>query len=368
MGKRTPLHCVHAKSAQMGEFAGFELPISYEGILKEVLNTRKAASVFDVSHMGRFLVRGPEGADLLDRVTTASILSLDLKQGKYCLLCNERGGVLEDAIVFRIGESGFLLVGNASRRDFDLRWLIAQRGKFNADVEDLSDSSLMFALQGPDSQERLQGVCNEDLSKIRRFRGEWAKILGKEAFVTRTGYTGEDGFEVTFFSLEGGEKIWEGFVRAGFKPAGLGARDVLRIEAGLPLYGKELSESVTPIDAGLDFAVSMEKGDFIGREALVEILQSGRRKFLVGIRMEERGVPREGYPIFVDGEKAGEITSGTFSPTLGVGIGLGYSSRRLEVGSAVYVRMREEPKRCKISRIPFYEASLRPKKANAMGK
>lgn len=368
MGKRTPLHCVHAKSAQMGEFAGFELPISYEGIIKEVLNTRKAASIFDVSHMGRFLVRGPGCADLLDRVTTAWASSLDLKQGKYCLLCNERGGVLEDAIVFRVGESSFLLVGNASRRDFDLGWLIAQREKFDADVEDLSDSSLMFALQGPDAQERLQGVCNEDLSKIRRFRGEWAKILGKEAFVTRTGYTGEDGFEATFFSLDGAEKIWDGLIRAGFKPAGLGARDVLRIEAGLPLYGKELSESVTPIDAGLGFAVSMEKGDFIGREAIVEILQSGRRKFLVGIRMEERGVPREGYPIFIDGEKAGEITSGTFSPTLGVGIGLGYSSRRLEVGSAAYVGVRGEPKMCKISRIPFYESSLRSKKANARGK
>lgn len=364
MGKRTPLHHVHAKSAQMGEFAGFDLPIAYEGILQEVLNTRRAASIFDVSHMGRFLVTGPDAAALLDFVTTAKISALDLKQGRYCLLCNDGGGVLEDAIVFRVYDKGFLLVGNAARREFDLLWLSSHRGGFDASLKDLSESSIMFAIQGPESQERLQGLCSGDLSGIRRFRGEWVEIFGEEAFLTRTGYTGEDGFEATFFRLEGAERVWDGLLSAGFKPAGLGARDVLRIEAGLPLYGKELNESVTPIDAGLSFAVSMEKDDFIGKEAIGATLRRGRRKFLVGIRMEERCVPREGYPLFVDGEMVGEITSGTFSPVLRAGIGLGYSSRRLEPGSPISIGVKGEFKVCRISKIPFYEskahASRRP--------
>lgn len=358
MGKRTPLYFIHAEAAHMGEFAGFELPIWYEGIVHEVLNTRKGASIFDVSHMGRFLIEGTESASLLDRMTTARISGLGLNQGKYCLLCNERGGILEDAIVFRVGENRFILVGNASRREFDLEWLTSHVGKFDASVKDFSDSSLMFALQGPESQERLQRACGEDLSKIRRFRGEWAKILGEEAFVTRTGYTGEDGFEAIFFSLDCAERVWKGLLGEGFKPAGLGARDVLRIEAGLPLYGKELNESVTPIDAGLFFAVSMEKVDFIGKEAIGEILREGRRKFLVGIRMEEGGVPREGYPLFLNGDRIGEITSGTFSPTIGAGIGLGYTSMRLEPGCAISVGVRGVLKACRISRIPFYEPKL----------
>ncbi|MBC7127699.1 MAG: glycine cleavage system aminomethyltransferase GcvT [Candidatus Methanosuratincola petrocarbonis] len=356
MGKRTPLYSAHAKAAHMGEFAGFELPIWYEGIVQEVLNTRRDASIFDVSHMGRFLIEGPESASLLDWVTTARISDLGLRQGKYSLLCNEWGGVLEDAIVFRVGEESFILVGNASRREFDLEWLISRGSRFEASVKDLSDSSLMLALQGPKAQERLQRVCSEDLSKIRRFRGEWARILGEEAFLTRTGYTGEDGFEATFFCLEGAERIWEGLLGVGFKPAGLGARDVLRIEAGLPLYSKELNESVTPIDAGLFFAVSMEKGEFIGKGALGEALrEGGRRKFLVGIRMEEGGVPREGYPLFLDGERIGEVTSGTFSPSLGAGIGLGYISKQLEPERAVSVGVRGVLKACRIARIPFYK-------------
>lgn len=355
MVKRTPLYSVHSKAAHMGEFAGFELPIWYEGIVNEALNTRKDASIFDVSHMGRLIIEGPESASLLDWLATANISGLGLRQGKYCLLCNERGGVLEDAIVFRVGEERFILIGNASRRDFDLEWLIAHGSKFDVSVKDFSDSSLMLALQGPKAEERLQRVCSEDLSKIRRFRGEWARILGKEAFVTRTGYTGEDGFEAIFFSLEGAESIWNGLLGEGFRPAGLGARDVLRVEAGLPLYGKELNESVTPIDAGLFFAVSMEKGGFIGKEALAEALrEGGRRKFLVGIRMEEGGVPREGYPLFLNGERIGEITSGTFSPTLSTGVGLGYISKQLEPGSAVSVGVRGALRACRIARIPFY--------------
>lgn len=358
MGKKIPLHSIHAQSAHMGEFAGFEMPIWYEGIIKEVLNTRERASVFDVSHMGRFIIEGEGGGAFLDYVTTARISGLGVNQGRYCLMCNEQGGVVDDAIVFRVGDEKFLFVGNASRREADLGWLRLNATKFGVRVSDASDSSLMLALQGPESERLLQEGCERELPSMRRFTGDTVNILGEEVFLTRTGYTGEDGFELISFNPAASERIWRGIVNLGFAPAGLGARDVLRIEAGLPLYGKELDESTDPFDAGLEFAVAMEKNDFLGKKALEEKISSGRRRFLVGIVMQEGGIPREGYPIIYDGREAGKITSGTFSPIVGAGIGMGYVGKGLEPDAQVLVGIRGRLKQGKISKLPFYDTRM----------
>lgn len=355
MANRTPLYPYHIDHATMGEFGGFEMPLWYGGIAQEVKAVRYSAGIFDVSHMGRTLFTGRDAGRFLDYLTTNDISGLQLMQARYTLLCNEEGGVVDDTIVVRTGEESFVAFWNASNRGKDMAWARRWMGGFDVEMEDCSDSSFMIALQGPLSQKILQPLCRFDLSLVKRNRGAWTTMEGLECCLTRTGYTGEDGFEIFTLSGRDALPLWNRLVEGGATPAGLGARDVLRIEAGLPLYGHELSDVISPVEAGLGFAVKPEKRDFIGKNAILAILRGPPKRRLTGLRMVGRGIPREGYPILRGGMEVGAVTSGTFSPTLGLPIALGFMEGEPRVGEEVSVRIRGSEHSAIVSKPPFYD-------------
>jgi aminomethyltransferase len=278
-------------------------------------------------------------------------------QARYTLICNEEGGVVDDTIVVRTGEGSYVTFWNASNREKDTLWARERMGRFEVEMEDRSDASFMIALQGPMAPRVLQPLCGIDLSCVRRHRGAWTTVAGTECCVIRTGYTGEDGFEIFSLADRRALPLWNRLIDGGATPAGLGARDVLRLEAGLPLYGHELSDAISPLEAGLGFAVKMEKGEFVGRRAIAAIMREPLRRRLTGLRMKGRGIPRGGYAIFNGGRKVGVVTSGTFSPTLGGPVALGFIEGGLPDGAEVMVRIRGSDHGAILSETPFYDQS-----------
>lgn len=355
MVERTVLYPYHVQHATMGEFGGFEMPLWYEGIVAEVNVVRNSVGIFDVSHMGRTLFTGKGAGRFLDYLTTNDVAGLAQMQARYTLICNEDGGVVDDIIVARIGEESFVAFWNASNRMKDASWASERMQGFEVKMDDRSDSSFMVALQGPASQRILQPLCEVDLSSIKRFRGAQVRVAGIDYYIFRTGYTGEDGFEI--FSLCNGEEppLWGRLINSGAKPAGLAARDVLRIEAGLPLYGHELGDSISPYEARLDFAVKMEKGEFIGRRAIASLLLNPPQRRISGLRMVGRGIPRAGYRVLSDGREVGVISSGTFSPTIGRPIALGFIDSRLPHSAEVRVKIRDVDHAATLVEPPFYD-------------
>lgn len=350
MGKRTPLYEFHKERAHMSDYAGFEMPMWYDGISEEVISVRERAGLFDVSHMGRVVISGEDAGDFLDYIMTNEISNLDIYQARYSLMCNEAGGIKDDVIVTKISESSFLIVWNAVNRSKNLDWIEEKIIGFNSEVKDISDESFMIAIQGPLSEKLLQQICDANLSVIKRFRGLKAKVKGVECIITRTGYTGEDGFELISEEVEKALDVWSSLVSLGAVPAGLGARDVLRIEAGLPLYGNEISEEVNPFEARLEFAVKMNKPIFIGKEALEKARVVRKR---VGIKMLERGIPRSGYKVYSKGELIGLVTSGTFSPILNTGIAMAYLP--VDFKGEVEVEIRNNRAKGIVTDFPFYD-------------
>ncbi len=347
----------------MTPFAGFEMPLWYRGIIKEHMAVRNFGGVFDVTHMGRALIAGPEAEAFLNYVTTNNVASLESSNGQYSTMCNEGGGVKDDLVLFKLEAEKFFMVYNAANREKDYRWLVQQARPFNVQIENSSNHVAMFAVQGPNAEGTLQGVIKEDLRKIKRFRGDWTKIAGMDVFISRTGYTGEEGFELNVWDTpvsdpEGAMKIWniilEAGREAGIEPCGLGARDTLRLEAGLCLYGNDLDEETTPLEAQLSFIVKFEKENFIGKSALLKQKSEGTAKKRVGIRMMERGIPRPRYEVWKRGEKIGEVTSGTFSPLLKQGIAMAYVSAEHMEGEAIEVKIRDKLVKGEIVRLPFY--------------
>jgi aminomethyltransferase len=356
MASRTLLHPYHVAHATMGEFGGFEMPLWYEGIIPEVNAVRRKAGIFDVSHMGRTLFTGEGAGRFLDYLTTNDIAGLAPMQTRYTLICNEEGGVVDDTIAVRTGEESYVTFWNASNREKDTLWAKERRGRFEVKMEDRSDASFMIALQGPKAHQVLQPLCKIDLSRVKRHMGAWTRVAGMECCILRTGYTGEDGFEIFSLTDSGGAlPLWNRLIDGGATPAGLGARDVLRIEAGLPLYGHELTDTISPLEARLDFAVKMEKGEFVGRRAIAALMQKGLRRRLTGLRMRGRGIPRNGYAIFYQGKEVGVVTSGTFSPTLGGSIALGFIEGELPCGAELQVRIRGTDHSAFLSETPFYD-------------
>lgn len=348
----------------MISFAGFEMPLWYKGISEEHMAVRNSVGIFDITHMGRALITGPEAEAFLNYVTTNNVASLEPLNGQYSTMCNEAGGVKDDLVLFKLESEKFFMVYNAANREKDYGWLVQQARPFNVQIQDSSNRIAMFAVQGPKAEGTLQGVSEEDLGKIKRFGGDWTKIAGADVFISRIGYTGEDGFELNLWNTpvsdpERPMKAWNTILEAGreagIEPCGLGARDTLRLEAGLCLYGNDLDEDTTPLEAQLGFVVKFEKGDFIGKGALLKQKSEGTAKRRVGIRMVERGIPRPHYGVWKRGEKIGEVTSGTFSPLLKRGIAMAYvSAEHAKEGEAVEVRIRDKPVKGEIVKFPFY--------------
>jgi aminomethyltransferase len=359
--QRTPIHEAHVQlGAKLVPFAGYEMPVQYPaGILEEHRAVRTAAGLFDVSHMGEIDVRGPGALDLVQQVTTNDASTLAIGQAQYTVMCREDGGALDDCIVYRL-EDRWMIVVNAANRAKDAAWIAAAAADHDVAVEDRSDSIALLALQGPRAQELLAQLTAVDLDAIRYYHFVEGGVDGAPSIISRTGYTGEDGFEL-YVPAEAGADVWLAILEvgrsAGIRPVGLGARDSLRLEMGYALYGNDLDESHNPLEAGLGWVVKLDKGDFFGRDALARVKEEGVRERLVGFRLSERGFPRHGYELRHAGEPVGEVTSGILSPSLQQGIGLGYvATEAAKKGSTLDVVIRGRDVPGEVVRPPFYTA------------
>src|SRR5215212_4147122 len=334
---QTPLYDWHvAHGARMVPFGGWSMPVQYPtGILAEHRAVRAAAGLFDISHMGRVEVRGPDALELLQRTTSNDVEALAPMRAQYSLLCNEQGGVLDDLIVYRL-EDHYLVVVNAGSRERDLAWWRGQQARLGlaADFVDRTFEVAMIALQGPAAESLLQSLARSPLAEMRYYSALRGQVGGRDALLARTGYTGEDGFELMVPSTVA-VSLWEellGLSEPGAPaPAGLGARDTLRLEAGMALYGNELTEDTTPLEAGLDRFVKLGKLGFVGQEALAGQQATGVPRRLVGFEMVDSAIPRHGYTVTEDGQPIGLVTSGNFGPTVQRQIGMAYVPPRLAV-------------------------------------
>ncbi len=364
--KKTHIYGYHAEHGNIVDFGGFAMPVWYDGIQAEHKAVRDSCGVFDTSHMGRTWATGTDVERFLNYVVTNDVSTLEPNEGLYTVMCKPTGGIVDDLILYRINDEKFWVVYNASNREKDFKWLKKNSKGFDVDLKDVSDEVAMIAVQGPQAQETLQKITEEDLTEIERFNIGEATVSGYDVMVARTGYTGEDGFELyipdtTPDEPESAMKIWEDLVDAGAVPCGLGARDSLRLEAGLWLYGNDIDESINPLEAGLSWTVKLDKdGYFVGQRAIQKMKDEGVKKRLVGLKMEERGIPRHGYPVLnMEEEEIGVVTSGGLSPTLGYGIALAYVPPEYRKrGTELYIEIRGRPVKGKVVKHrPFYDDS-----------
>ena len=360
MLRRTPLYGRHvALGARMVEFGGWEMPVQYSGIIDEHSAVRGAAGLFDISHMGEVEVRGPDALACLQHLLTQDIAAIRPGQANYALLCRPDGGIVDDTFVYNLGDH-YLVVVNASNIEKDVAWMREQAAGFDAELADASGGTSMLALQGPSAEAILSQAAGAGPAGLPFHGVVRAEALGIAATVARTGYTGEDGFEL-FVRNEDAEWLWDGLLAlgrdAGLKPCGLGARDSLRFEACLALYGHEIDDGTNPYEARLGWVVKLDKGDFVGADALRRIKQEGLRRRLVGFEMVGRGVARGEYSIrSEDGAPIGRVTSGMPAPTLGKNLGMGYVPTALSSeGSEFDVVVREKPVRARAVKMPFYK-------------
>ena len=361
--RKTPLHDAHvALEARLVDFAGFTMPMTYDGIVAEHLRVRESVGLFDVSHMGEVHVRGPGALGFLETITTNRVSALEVGGVQYSAMCYEDGGFIDDLLVYRLSGS-YMLVVNAANHEKDLEWIRSHAGR-DVEIDDASDRTALIAVQGPASEPVIASVVEGDVAALPYYRAIETRVSGGGAVVSRTGYTGEDGFEV-YCAPDRAPAVWDALMDAGrdvgIGPAGLGARDTLRLEMGYALYGNDIDETRTPVEANLMWITKLKKGDFIGRDAIAAAREKGPSHRLVGFELEGRGVPRHGYGILVNGEVRGEVTSGTFSPSLRRGIGLGYVPAGTTGGFEVDIRGSAVPAR--IVDLPFYrEGTVRSRR------
>jgi aminomethyltransferase len=359
--KRTPLYKDHASlGARLVPFAGWEMPVQYAGIVKEHQAVRERAGLFDVCHMGELELRGPGATEALDRLVTNDVAALPAGKALYTVACNERGTILDDLIVYRRADDHLLVVCNASNRD-KITAHFAEQVRGRCEYEDASDRTGLIALQGPDAVGIMKAAgASQGTLDLRSFRLAEDTVGGVACLVARTGYTGEDGFEL-FCAWDDTAALWRALLEAGaptgIAPAGLGARDTLRLEARLSLYGNELDEDTNPFEAGLGWVVKLDRGDFLGRQALQAVREQGVTRTLVGFEMTGRGIGRHGYPILDrDGHRMGEVTSGGPGPTVGKNIGLGYVPPNASaVGTPLGVEIRGKVVDAVVVPTPFYK-------------
>lgn len=363
--QKTPLYDVYSEyGAKTIDFGGWDMPVQFSGIKEEHEAVRTKAGIFDVSHMGEVTVKGNDSLDFLQKLLTNDFSKLKDGGAMYTAMCYENGGVVDDLLVYKIADGDYLLVVNAANAEKDYNWL-KEHATGDVEIENVSDEYALIAIQGPKAQSVLQKISkNTDLSDIGFFKFKSdVDLNGAKALVSRTGYTGEDGFEI-YCRPEDAKKIWSDLLESGkdegVVPCGLGSRDTLRFEAGLALYGQELSPEISPLEAGLGFAVKVNKdADFIGKEALANQKENGVPRKLAGIEMLDRGIPRTGYRVLSGDKEIGHVTSGTQSPTLKKNVGLILiDSDYNEVGNEVEVEVRKKRLKAKIVKTPFY---TRPK-------
>jgi aminomethyltransferase len=358
--KRTPLWSEHRDAgAKLVPFAGYDMPVQYRsGIIAEHHSVRKFAGMFDVSHMGEIDIRGPQALDLVQYVTTNDASKLEYGQAQYSVMCREDGGAIDDCIVYRL-KDGFMIVVNASNRVKDRDWISHHAQRFDVEVNDRSDDVALIALQGPRAQKILAQLTDANLDAIRYYHFDEGQVADVAAIISRTGYTGEDGFEL-YIPANDAVKLWRRLLEVGaadgLTPAGLGARDSLRLEMGYALYGNDLDEKRTPLEAGLGWVTKLDKGDFLGAEALRKLKEQGVRQKLVGFVLQEKGFPRHGYEVRADGQGVGEVTSGTVSPSLERGLGLAYvANEASKAGTSIQIMVRDKPVAAEVTRTPFYK-------------
>ncbi|MFQ5990080.1 MAG: glycine cleavage system aminomethyltransferase GcvT [Candidatus Methylomirabilales bacterium] len=357
--KRTPLNALHRQmGARMVPFGGWDMPVQYSGILDEHRAVRGSAGLFDISHMGEIEFRGPEALGAVQGLVTSDASRLHVGQVQYAALCYKNGTFVDDLTVYKLANDRFMLTVNAANIDKDYQW-IKEHVTGKVEVRNMSDQTALLALQGPKALEILQKLTPVDLSKIRYYWFQAGRVLDADALISRTGYTGEDGFEV-YLSPEKAGSLWDRLLEEGrpfgLRPVGLGARDTLRLEARMALYGNDIDDKHTVLEADLGWIVKFEKGDFIGREALQKQQSAGITRKLVGFEMVGRGIARPHYKVAVDGREIGEVTSGGPSPTLGKNIGLAYVTiAHATIGNEVDILIRGEAVRAKIVSTPFYK-------------
>jgi aminomethyltransferase len=354
--RRTPLYERHLEAgARMVDFAGWEMPVQYAGVIEEHRAVRTAAGLFDVSHMGEVRVRGAGAEGLLQRLTPNDVSKLTPGRAHYSGLLTERGTYIDDVLVYRLGAEDFMVVVNASNASRDFEW-IASRAAGKAEVTDVSDRYALLALQGPLALSILAPLATPEISGLKYYGFAEGMVDGASALISRTGYTGEDGFEI-YLAPEEAPRIWQRLLEGGALPAGLGARDTLRLEAAMALYGHEIDETTTPFEAGLGWVVKLDKGDFLGRDALVSQKAAGVPRKLVGFEVRGRGIARQGHGVLAkDGVAiAGAVTSGTWSPTFERALGMAYVPPKMAPpGTPLGLDVRGKPVPATVVEMPFY--------------
>jgi aminomethyltransferase len=362
--KTTPFYNTHKElGAKLVPFAGWSMPIQYKGVIQEHLCVRNGVGIFDVSHMGEIDIRGKESRKLLQKLVTNDIEKMSDQSILYTVMCYEDGGVVDDLLVHRFSEDHYFLCVNAANSAKDFQWVQKIAASYDVEVRDISQETAQLAIQGKDSLPLLQSLCDVPLNDLRYYHFKKGKIHKNDCIISRTGYTGEDGFEIyTDSSLA--EPLFQKILEAGksfnIQPIGLAARDTLRLEMGYALYGNDITAVTSPLEAGLGWVVKLQKEDFIGKESLKKQKEAGLKRKLVGVKLLERGVLRPHYPAFADGHQVGELTSGTFSPSLNMGIGLCYvSPEHAEIGSWLNIGIRNQQVPAQIIKPPFVVSGVK---------
>lgn len=358
--RRTPLYEAHVQAgAKLVDFAGWEMPVQYTGVIDEHRAVRTAAGLFDCSHMGEFVIAGPGALEFVQSFTPNDVAKLAPGRIHYSALLTPEGTFIDDLLVYRMGEQEFMLVVNASNIEGDFAWIEALPRPASVTLENRSDQFALLALQGPRSLEILSQITATDLASIKYYGFVRGDVDGKPGLISRTGYTGEDGFEL-YVDPDHALELWRTVLAAGeafgLVPTGLGARDTLRLESGMALYGHEIDRATTPWEARLDWIVKLEKGDFVGRSALVAARERGELRHLVGFEVESRGIARQGCAVLQDGKPVGAVTSGTWSPTFEKALGMAYVPVALAaVGTQIEIDVRGKPLTSRVTALPFYK-------------
>ncbi len=356
--KKTPFYDVHLRShAKIVEFAGFLMPILFRGILEEHRRVRSSVGLFDITHMGEFEVWGKGAHDFIQRMTSNDVSKLAPHQIQYSCMCYDHGGIVDDLLVYRLPDH-YLLVVNGACLEKDFKWL-SEHVSGDVELKDVSDETCLLAIQGPKAEDVLKKLTDYNLPELKFYWSAWGEINGVEMLFSRTGYTGEDGFEL-YFSPPYAEKMWNAIMEAGeefdIEPIGLGARDSLRLEMKYMLYGNDIDQTTNPLEAGLGWIVKSDKGDFIGKGPISEVKEKGIGRKLVAIELGDKAFPRQHYQIHRDGKQVGEVTSGTFSPSLAKGIGLGYVPIEYsKIGTELDIIIRGKPNKGIVVKPPFYK-------------